>query len=125
MDGVSRPGFTALTISLSYGLLESAAANMGLAIPAELLRPRSGAVIKASGRTRVLAEGIQRLLTDASLRLDRDCETAIAVDILEAAKGSDDEIVAAPAARSRAVTKALTYLECTSSKLLGLLHRFS
>ena len=111
VDGVSRPGFTALTVSLSYELLESSAANVGLAVPTELLYPNSGAVIKASGRTRVLAESIQRLLADASLPLDPDCETAIAVDVLEAAAGSDDEIIAAPAVRSRAITKALTYLE--------------
>ena len=111
VDGVSRPGFAAFTVSLQRAFLESTASEVGLPIPAELVHPRPGGVIRASDRTRVLEARIQRLLSDASSPIDSDCETAIAIDILEAGVGREDEIVALPAARSRAITKALAYLE--------------
>jgi len=111
VDGVSRPGFAGITISLRRAFVESTAENAGLPVPTELARPRSGAVIRASERTRALEAHIRRLLADSSTPLDSDCETAIALGILEAEVGRDDEIVAAPPARSRAITKALAYLE--------------
>ena len=111
VDGVSRPGFAGFTLSLQRAFLERTAAELDLPIPAELVLPRTGGVIRSSDRTRGLEARIQRLLFDASSPLDSDCETSIAIDILEAGVGREDEIVALPAARSRAITEALAYLE--------------
>lgn len=120
LDGVSEAGFVGVTVSVSLDLMERAATRLGIAVPAGLLRPPSGAVVKASPKTRYLDGLVQRLLNDESIWMDQDCETAIAAGLIDAATGAADDIAAAPAARRQAVAKALGYLEAHADEAVSV-----
>jgi AraC-like DNA-binding protein len=112
VDGVSREGFEAHTLSVEEGFLNSVAEICRVPVPDFLHVPESGVYIADSPPVRRVRRAIHRLVTDDSVQLDEQQEQALVVDLLSAAiteSRIDDK--STPATRARAIRLALGYLE--------------
>jgi AraC-like DNA-binding protein len=111
VDGVSRRGFRAFTLSIDEKLIEEISSALQLAIPEHLFAPEPGSFIPDSAAVQRLRQGIRRLLTDEETRFGPADEEVLVVELLTASADGDIEDESAPAARARAVSKVLEFFE--------------
>jgi AraC-like DNA-binding protein len=112
VDGVSREGFEAHTLSVEEGFLNRVAEICRLPVPDFLHIPKSGVYIPDSAPAQRVRRAIHRLITDDSALLDEQQEQTLVADLLSAAVADscvDDR--STPAVRAKAVRLALVHLE--------------
>jgi len=111
VDGVSRQGFAAYTLSISEEFIRGLSDTYQLPMPEYLHSPRSGAFIADSQSVQKLRGALQWLLNDDEAMLGEEQEADLVATLLTSAHAeSRIEDKSAPVARSQAVSAALDYL---------------
>jgi AraC-like DNA-binding protein len=112
VDGVSRPGFEAFTISIAEDFLREISASHQLPLPDHVSLPKAGASISNSRSARNLRQAMDKLTNDDEAWLDADQEATLVVDLLMAALVDFPiEDQSSPAVRAHAVSAALDFIE--------------
>lgn len=111
IDGVSDPGFQAITLSVSDDLVRSVSDNCQIPIADFLIEPSSDTFIADSRPTQLLRFLLWSLFEDREAQLNSELEDELIVALLNASL-ADTAILdkSEPAQRSRAVAKAMAYI---------------
>ena len=112
MDLVSRPGFSAYSISIAEEFLWSAADRCQLPVPDCLSDPASAAVIPDSTAVQNLRSAIRGLFLDNRVRFGSGEEESLAVELLLAGLGEAEiSDKSSPRTRAQAIARTLEYIE--------------
>lgn len=112
VDGVSRPGFEAFTLSIAEDFLQEVSETFQIPVPDYLCVPKAGTYVPNSQPVEHLRRDLRCLTEDPQARLCEERETSLVVELLTAALANsrvDDK--STPAARAYAVSETLDYLE--------------
>ena len=111
IDGVSEPGFQAFTLSVSSDFVRTVSDNCQIPVADVLIEPSSDTFIANSRPTQFLRYLLSSLFEDREARLNSEVEDELIVALLNASL-TDTAILdkSEPAQRSRAVAKAMAYL---------------
>jgi len=112
VDGVSRPGFEAFTLSIAEDFLQEVSDTFQLPVPDYLRVPKAGTHVPNSQSVQYLRRDLRCLTDDPQAKLCKERETGLVVELLTAAlANSRIEDKSTPAARAYAVSATLDYLE--------------
>lgn len=112
IDSVSGPGFAAMTMSVDEECLRNAGSTFSIPVTDTVVSPISEAIIRNGSSTRQLRRLLSQLFDNPAMELDRDTEDEITVALLCAAlndTGLEDK--SSPTSRSRAVARALAFID--------------
>ena len=111
IDGVSESGFEACTLSVSDDSLQRVSETFRVPLGDVLVAARTDEVIRNSRATQLLRRLLSDDFEDDTRQLDREREEEIIVALLYAAStGSALVDKSSPASRSRAVSRAIAFL---------------
>ena len=112
IDGVSEQGFKAFTISISEEFLREVSEIHQIPVADSVIEPRVDSIIGGSRLTKRFRAAISQIIRDEQARLDEESENELVVTLLSAAlSGRATADKGMPVSRSRAVQKALEYID--------------
>ena len=119
IDGVSEPGFQAMTLSVSDDFMRLVSESCQIPVADILTSPSPDSVIANSRPTQFLRAVASSLFKDRAARLNLEVEQELVVALLNASL-SETAILdkSKPAQRSRAIAKALAYINEHSSEAI-------
>jgi AraC-like DNA-binding protein len=121
IDGVSEPGFEAITLSVSDDFVRAVSENCQIPVADVLANPSSDTVIANSRPTQFFRFLLSSVFEDAQAPLNSELEDELIVALLNASL-TDTAILdkSEPGQRSHAVSKALAYINDTHDETIGV-----
>jgi AraC-like DNA-binding protein len=121
IDGVSDSGFQAFTLTVSDDFVHTVSESCQIPIADVWGNPAAGFVISNNRSTQLVRALLAALFEDEDTRLNSEVENELIVALLNASQ-TDTAVSdkSEPAARSRAISKAMTYINENSSEAIGV-----
>ena len=120
-DSVSESGFQGCTLSVSNAFVRSISESCQIPIADVLQNPSTDTVIANSRPTQFFRFVLSSLFEDTEAQLSPEVEDELIIALLNASRAAEaTQDNSKPVSRSRAVSKALSYINETSGEAIGV-----